>query len=107
MSDIVEGAVFGFTVAFVNAAGRVLTSPVPTDAAATLDRADAGTVAVNLDGSNGAFTASAVDGPVNLTATAGGFTSPAVALNVVPDATVAGVVIVPSGVPAGVVIVPK
>jgi hypothetical protein len=96
MADVVEGGKYGFSVAFTNAAGRVLAAPVPTDAAATLSRADAGTVAVNLDGSAGVFTASGVDGAVDLTATAGGFTSPAVALNVVPDPVAAGVVIVPA-----------
>ena len=95
MADVVEGKVFAFSVKFTNAAGRVLASPVPTDAAAHEDRADAGTVAVGVDGLGGSFTAGAVDGPVNLTATAGGFTSKPVALNVVPDPAPAGVVIVP------------
>ena len=106
MADIVEGGKFEFSVAFTNASGRVLATPVPTDAAAQIDRADGGTVAVNLDGSAGVFTASAVDGPVNLTATAGGFTSAPVLLSVVVDGNVAGVTIVPAGDPTGVTIVP-
>jgi len=105
MSDIVEGAVFNFTVAFVNAAGRVLSAPLPTDAAAQLSRPDGGSAAVNLDGSGGVYTAGVVDGPVDLTATAGGFTSPPVSFNVVTDPVAVGVVIVPDPA-AGVVIVP-
>lgn len=105
MADIVEGAVFNFTVKFTNAAGRVLDAPLPTDAAASLDRADGGTVAVNADGTGGVFTAGTVDGPVNIVATAGGFTSAPYPENVVPDNTPAGVVIVPDA-PTGVVIVP-
>ncbi len=96
MTDVVEGGKFSFSVAFTNASGRVLSTPVPSDAAATIDRADAGTVAANLDGSAGVFTASAVDGPVGLSATAGGFTSAVVALSVVPDGAVAGVTVVPA-----------
>ena len=34
MADVVEGKVFAFSVKFTYAAGRVLASPVPTDAAA-------------------------------------------------------------------------
>jgi hypothetical protein len=96
MTNVVEGGKFSFSVAFTNASGRVLSTPVPSDAAATIDRADAGTVAVNLDGSAGVFTASAVDGPVNLTAKAGGFTSAPFELAVVPDPVPAAVVIVPA-----------
>ena len=95
MADVVEGKVFKFSVFFKNAAGRVLASPLPSDAAVTEDRDTAGTVSVNADGSNGVFTAGGVDGPVNLTATAGGFTSDPLALSVVPDPTPSGVVIYP------------
>lgn len=107
MSDIIRGAVYTFTVAFVNSKGEILSTPVPSDAAAFLSRADGGTAAVNVDGSAGAFTAGVVDGPVDLTASAGGFTSPAVSFNVIQDpadTVPAGVVIVPDV--AGVVIVP-
>lgn len=96
MADVVEGSTIAVgTVKFRNAAGRVLDTPLPTDATAQIDRADAGQASVALDGTNLTFTAGSVDGPVNVSATAGGFKSDnSVAENVVPDATPAGVVIV-------------
>jgi len=108
MSSVIEGKVFPFLIRFTNANGRVLDSPLPTDASATLDNPAAGTLVTNPDGSACTLTAANTLGTVGIIPAAGGFTGSPFPVDVTADPVPAGVVVVPveSGAPAGVTVVP-